>query len=109
MVWKASTVIGLVGSFLWLSSALAEPPQLAIDTPSQGQHTSGLCSILGRAVGITAPIDFVEVSFDGGNPIPVGYGGARGDVGDAFLPMGARYSSPTEHNGTEIPHVSSSF
>ncbi len=81
---KLQVAVGLVGSLLWLSSALAAPPQLAIDHPSAGQHVSGLFNILGWAVGITAPIDFVEVSFDGGSPTPVGYGGARNDVGAAF-------------------------
>ena len=60
------------------------PPQLAIDNPTEGQHVSGLFNILGWAVGITAPIDSVEVSFDGHSPTPAGYGGKRTDVGHAF-------------------------
>ena len=68
----------------WLSSAVAAPPRLAVDNPTDGQHVSGLVNILGWAVGVTAPIDYVEVSFDGQSPTPAGYGGERTDVGHAF-------------------------
>ena len=82
--WKMRVTTGVVCSLLWLSSALAAPPQLAIDNPTAGQHVSGLFNILGWAVGITAPIDYVEISFDGQSPTPAGYGGERTDVGHAF-------------------------
>ena len=76
--------VGVVGSLLWLSSAVAAPPRLEIDYPLDGTHVSGLFNILGWAVGITAPIDYVEVSFNGERTVPVGYGGERRDVGLAF-------------------------
>lgn len=82
--WKTPVTIGLVGSLLWLSSAVAAPPRLDIDNPADGQHVSGLFNVLGWAVGITAPIDYVEVSFDGQSPTPAGYGGTREDVGRSF-------------------------
>ncbi len=82
--WKTHVAIGIAFSLLWLSSAVAAPPRLAIDNPTAGQHVSGLVNILGWAVGVTAPIDYVEVSFDGQSPTPAGYGGARTDVGLAF-------------------------
>ncbi len=84
MCWQTHVAIGLVSSLLWFSSAVADPPRLAIDNPTEGQHVSGLVNILGWAVGITAPIDYVEVSFDGQSPTPAGYGGERIDVGHAF-------------------------
>ena len=63
MCWKTHVTMGLVCSLLWLSSAVAAPPRLEIDNPTEGQHVSGLVNVLGWAVGITASIDYVEVSF----------------------------------------------
>ena len=51
--WKMNVTVGVVCSFLWFSVALAAPPQLAIDNPTEGQHVSGLFNILGWAVGVT--------------------------------------------------------
>ena len=82
--WQTHMTLGIACSLFWLSSALAAPPQLAIGNPTDGQHVSGLFNILGWAVGVTAPIDYVEVSFDGQSSTPAGYGGERTDVGLAF-------------------------
>ena len=82
--WKTRVTTGVMCSLLWFSSAAAAPPRLAIDNPTDGQHVSGLFNILGWAVGVTAPIDYVEVSFDGQSFTPAGYGGERTDVGLAF-------------------------
>jgi hypothetical protein len=75
---------GVLGGFLWATTALAAPPQLFIDNPLPGQVLSGATEAFGWAIGQTAIIDRVEIAVDGGPPLVVGYGGERADVEAAF-------------------------
>ena len=74
----------VLASLLWSTTAFATPPELFIDNPLEGQVLSGATASFGWAVGLTAPIDRVEVAVDGGAGLISGYGGERTDVGNAF-------------------------
>jgi hypothetical protein len=76
--------VSVIGGLLWSTTALATPPELAIDNPLEDQVLSGATASFGWAVGLTAPIDRVEVAVDGGAGLISGYGGERADVGAAF-------------------------
>ena len=84
MFYKSLSTSGLLGSLLWSTMALAAPPEVFIDNPLAGEVLTGATASFGWAVGLTAPIDRVEITVDGGNALIAGYGGERGDVGAAF-------------------------